>query len=376
MYICGMDVNSFGNMISGNVITNNTEMFGGDGIILRGNFNNITGNNLSANNISGILCLGNDNSVSGNNIQGNGRVDGGWGVTNSPTATGNGNTYSGNYIGGNGSSAGGIYATSGVTIRDNVIEKNTGAGIRLNGVSNTTVTGNSVSSNSAYGVLIDTTYYQINFQIFHNNFINNPTQALISNGTGTFNQAAPTGGNYWSNNSTAAQGCSDANADGFCDAPYVFSGGQDNLPLTAPVAVPAIRPATPGSGKPVLKLSSPAPVWASLTDYQNGQLSVTWTITNTGKDFAMDAAFHGQLTSSTDSNDVSAIFQLQQYRYYVNGHRYYGYRVIPIPFASVIPGGESAAVTVKYKIPAGVGSWHTALQASATDSEDTGYTYP
>ncbi len=47
-----------------------------------------------------------------------------------------------------------------------------------------------------------------------------------------FNLAAPTGGNYWSDFSPS---CSDADHDGFCDSPYTFTGGQDNLPLTTMV---------------------------------------------------------------------------------------------------------------------------------------------
>ncbi|MBI4135183.1 hypothetical protein HY477_00410, partial [Candidatus Uhrbacteria bacterium] len=60
-----------------------------------------------------------------------------------------------------------------------------------------------------------------------------PKQAYISGGSGNaFNLSSPTGGNYWNNFDEPLEGCNDLNQDNFCDTPYVFSGGQDNLPWT------------------------------------------------------------------------------------------------------------------------------------------------
>ena len=55
---------------------------------------------------------------------------------------------------------------------------------------------------------------------------------LESGSTAVFNVAVPKGGNYWSYYDTSSEGCDDINNDGFCDNPYTFTGGVDNLPWT------------------------------------------------------------------------------------------------------------------------------------------------
>jgi parallel beta-helix repeat protein len=63
-------------------------------------------------------------------------------------------------------------------------------------------------------------------QIYNNNFIDNGIQANVYNGSGNvFNMDKPIGGNYWSDLTGP-----DVDGDGFVDNPYIFSGGQDNLP--------------------------------------------------------------------------------------------------------------------------------------------------
>ncbi len=74
-------------------------------------------------------------------------------------------------------------------------------------------------------------------QIYHNNFINNGARTFDYGDTAdTFNLPEPEGGNYWDTFDESAEGCDDANADGFCDAAYVFSldspAGQDALAWT------------------------------------------------------------------------------------------------------------------------------------------------
>ncbi|MCK9351173.1 MAG: NosD domain-containing protein [Candidatus Paceibacterota bacterium] len=67
--------------------------------------------------------------------------------------------------------------------------------------------------------------------IYNNNFIGGQCQITGMTGN-SFNLPKPIGGNYWSDYDTPAEGCSDVDSDGFCDAPYVFVGAQDNLPWT------------------------------------------------------------------------------------------------------------------------------------------------
>ncbi len=57
---------------------------------------------------------------------------------------------------------------------------------------------------------------------------------MVDNETCTgniFNLPVPDGGNRWDDFDTIPDGCYDDNLDDFCDAPYVFEGGQDELPL-------------------------------------------------------------------------------------------------------------------------------------------------
>jgi parallel beta-helix repeat protein len=95
-----------------------------------------------------------------------------------------------------------------------------------------------------------------NYNKIHNNcIIDNVTQVAIIKGIGNlFNQPSPIGGNYWSDYAGT-----DTDNDGFGDAPYIFSGGQDNLPLIQecgelpndpPVADPN-DPYTDNEGSPV-----------------------------------------------------------------------------------------------------------------------------
>jgi hypothetical protein len=70
--------------------------------------------------------------------------------------------------------------------------------------------------------------YLENCFIYNNNFIDNNVHIpYLHNRTTLFNLPSPIGGNYWSGWTTP-----DANGDNFVDLPYLFSGGQDNLPWT------------------------------------------------------------------------------------------------------------------------------------------------
>ncbi|MDD2657769.1 MAG: NosD domain-containing protein [Candidatus Pacebacteria bacterium] len=76
-------------------------------------------------------------------------------------------------------------------------------------------------------------------QVYHNNFIRNGARPVDYGGDAAdvFNLQAPEGGNYWDAFDEPSEGCDDANLDGLCDAPYVFSsafpGGQDALSWTS-----------------------------------------------------------------------------------------------------------------------------------------------
>ena len=154
-----------------------------------------------------------------------------------------------------------LYKRTGVTIKNlNIVESS--AGIQVRESNNNTFIGNTLDSNSAYGMLfypssnnntvtkntfsrnryfgVHVMYSNYN-KIYSNNFIGNyidpyaKTRWQLNFGSAIGNIAyidPPTGGNYWDDFDTSSEGCNDANNDNFCDAPHVFSGGQDNYPLT------------------------------------------------------------------------------------------------------------------------------------------------
>ncbi len=283
---------STSNTISSNVSENST--YGGIGIDLSASSNNIVSGNTSSNNTYGI-DLG---------------------------SASNGNTISGNIA------------------NDNFW----GDGILLTGANNNVVSGNTFSTNS-YAIYMGGS---ANNQFYRNNILGSLwAQAYINGGSGNFfDLPAPTGGNYWDDFHTPAQGCNDANNDGFCDSSYTFDfGGRDSLPLTAPA----------GGGKPALSLDLPSSFWASLSDYQAGQLSVIWTVNNDGA----NNAFQVKLTGGADSKGVSRLTAL------------------PAALGSGdVAAGSSASVTLKYSVPAGVSYWKSTLAASAQDGMGTTYTYP
>jgi len=73
-----------------------------------------------------------------------------------------------------------------------------------------------------------------NNQVYNNNFLRILSfgKPFVSGSDNIFNLDAPIGGNYWAIFDSPGEGCNDSNSDGFCDFPFRFSGGQDNLPWT------------------------------------------------------------------------------------------------------------------------------------------------
>ncbi|PIS41018.1 MAG: hypothetical protein COT26_00250, partial [Candidatus Kerfeldbacteria bacterium CG08_land_8_20_14_0_20_43_14] len=120
------------------------------------------------------------------------------------------------------------------TLTDSTIESSSFDGIRLSSSSDNIITNNVILNNSL-GISFGPPTNSTN-KIYNNNFVNNSTQIFIGvndSGSNVFNLATPTGGNYWSNYDTPAEGCNDTNNDGFCDLPFFTGGpGKDNLPWT------------------------------------------------------------------------------------------------------------------------------------------------
>ena len=127
------------------------------------------------------------------------------------------------------------------TIKNNLLKSNLRQGIIIRDSSNNIITENTIDSvEMYYGIYIFRS--SNNNQIYNNNFINNPTQAYVD-GTSSgniFNLAEPIGGNFWSDWRTP-----DSDGDGFVDDPYVFTGGQDNLPHVCPFGGVAVGDSMP-----------------------------------------------------------------------------------------------------------------------------------
>ncbi len=106
-----------------------------------------------------------------------------------------------------------------------------GGGLALLGTSSCTVRDNAIAGNMQGLVLAASgTVTPDNNTIYNNNFIDNTYQARVWAGTGNkFNLDWPTCGNYWSNWTEP-----DLDGDFIVDDPYVFEGGQDDLPWAVP----------------------------------------------------------------------------------------------------------------------------------------------
>jgi len=189
---------------SGNTLTDNTANSNFVGIYLysSGSNNNTLTSNIASNNSYGIAFSGSNNTLTNNTTSNNSEL--------------------------------GIYFAFAFnnTLINNTTSNNS-YGIRAYGSSNNTLTGNTIFANYAAGIHLLS--FSNNNQIFKNNFINNSTQTVIeteNSSDNIFNLASPVGGNYWSNFDEPSEGCSDINGDNFCDAPHIFTGGQDNLPWT------------------------------------------------------------------------------------------------------------------------------------------------
>lgn len=193
------------------------------GVLLSGS-TDVTIKNLTVKSFGAGISLvsSNGNTLTSNTISNNGF--GIWLFSSSSSNTLTSNTASSNSIG--------ImldFPSSSNTLTSNTVSSNR-VGIDCNGSDGNTLTSNTISNNAFFGIRL----FCFNNQIYNNNFINNPTQASVLFGrTGNvFNLAAPTGGNFWSNYDTPAEDCNNLNGDNFCDTPFFFSGGQDNLPWT------------------------------------------------------------------------------------------------------------------------------------------------
>ena len=130
-----------------------------------------------------------------------------------------------------------LVLSSNNTLIKNIIS-DSNDGIILSGALDNNITENSISKTWRWGIYVTGIYTSgglvnsKNNKIYHNNFINNKENAnSFYSPENSWDNGYPSGGNYWSDYDASEEGCIDVNKDGFCDAPYTFSGGQDNYPF-------------------------------------------------------------------------------------------------------------------------------------------------
>jgi hypothetical protein len=159
----------------------------------------------------------------------------------------------------------------------------------------------------------------------------------------SFNLPLPAGGNHFNGYDEASEGCNDGNGNGFCDGPVVFSGGQDDLPLTKPNC---------SASDPGLELSLlQGAYWESMADYHDGILSIDYGV------IGPIALNHARLdvVGTINSNGVGT-HQLPEYS------------------TSWSAGGRS--FIIKYSVPDGTQSFANTVFATVEDSCGGGFAYP
>jgi parallel beta-helix repeat protein len=208
---------------------------------------------------------------------------------------------------------------------------------------NNDLLANTISANST-GIRINAMGTN---HVINNNLLGNTIQAQMSGAGGVFNHEAPEGGNTWDDYDSPAEGCSDANGDGFCDAPYSFSGGTDQQPRVNRSVWPCIKTA--------LTTSVDGDWWASYTDYLQRELSVEYTITNQGLAHAYDVT----VDASVCSSGVAVTSEL------------------PMAVAASLAGNNGwAPAILKYSVPEGVSMFRTVIFTAAADGCNGVHYYP
>jgi parallel beta-helix repeat protein len=240
-----------------NIITNNTTYWTNAGFLIQRSNRNTLSQNETNRNYGGInLSDSHDNVLRDNTSLSNS----GFGITINRSHR---NELTGN-ITSNNRERPGIRV---IQSNYNILTENTSSSNRKDGIwliqsDHNLLTGNTSSMNQQSGILLEDSN---NNQIYNNNFIDNATQAHDINGINNiFSVDRPSGGNFWNDWTTP-----DNNLDGFVDNPYVFDGGQDDLPWTTMDGWLNQVPDADGDGIPDTSDNCPSTPNQNQEDYDN-----------------------------------------------------------------------------------------------------------
>jgi parallel beta-helix repeat protein len=254
----------------------------------------VNGNNVTANGYGIFLFFTSSALVSGNNVTAN---DQGITVEDSLSY----NLVSGNNVTANG---------EGIFLIDSTIDNVTGNdvatnrdGILLSGTTYDIVNANNIMGNNLSGIVVELGSYDNT--IYNNDFVGNFAQAQVessSSGANSWNEAYPTGGNYWSDYHGADLYSGPyqnvTGSDGIGDTPYVIDANDiDYYPLMKPFGQSS-----------TFVTCSPNPVFAGFTVNCTAKVygssptgNVTWTTSSS-------TGYFGQLVCTLSSGSCSTTY--------------------------------------------------------------------
>lgn len=138
---------------------------------------------------------------------------------------------------------------------------------------------------------------------------------------------------------------------GAFDITNVQTGAKLKAGQSSNYEVVIANPCIPG--RPNLTLLYMDASWGSYANYQVRELPVSWAVRNDGSETAYDV----QITGSNHSNGVGRV------------------TAMPLSLGNITPG-VTMPITIKNSIPAGIGSFASALTGTAKDCAAATYTYP
>jgi len=165
------------------------------------------------------------------------------------------------------------------TIDNCTISDNQYTGIVLNNVRYMKIMNSLISTNQEKGIELDDC---ADNNLFHN-FFNNNTENARDDGTNTWDNGLPAGGNRWSDFDEAGEGAYDNDTNGIIDDPYTVPGrgNQDRYPLGGQPALNDPPIANAGTDRQVINGTTVTLDGSGSTD-DVGVVNWVWTFQDNG----------------------------------------------------------------------------------------------